>query len=260
MRPISRDMSSSPGSPGSGSRGREPRSPLAEATALLAHDLNNQLALLLANHEFLEEMFGGRDDVDPDVRETLTTSQAALQHMMTLVRNMSDISKMEDPGLRPMAASTDLARLVRAVVREHRPLYDRGAVELSVVCPDVLRADVDALLVKRIAHNLMSNARRFVQRDGAVRVTAALETVPEGEDLVLTFSNNGPPIATERRTGLFDKYRMNPDGRLARGMGLYFCRLACEAHGGSIALSRDGDFPTVFIARLACGARAAGDR
>jgi len=228
---------------------------MAEATSLLAHDLNNQLALLLANVEFLDEFFGGQADLDADVRETLSISQAALQHMMTLVRNMSDIARMEDPGLHPAPAATDLTRMMRAVAREHRPLHDRGALKLVVECPDGLRADVDPTLVRRVAHNLLSNARRFVERDGTVRLTAALVPVPDGQDLLLAVANTGPAIPEERHATLFDKYRINPDGRVARGMGLYFCRLACEAHGGGITLSHDGAFPTVFTARFACGAR-----
>jgi two-component system, OmpR family, heavy metal sensor histidine kinase CusS len=247
-------MSSSQGS--GGTRSKDARSFVAEATSLLAHDLNNQLALLLANFEFLSEFFGDRDDVDADVRETVTTSQAALQHMMTLVRNMSDIARMEDPGLYPSPVATDLTKVIRAVVREHRPLHDRGAVEMRVECPEALRAEVDPTLLRRVAHNLVSNARRFVEKNGVVRVTCALEAVPDGQDVVLTVSNSGPAIPPERRATLFDKYRVNPDGRVARGMGLYFCRLASDAHGGSITLSEDAEFPTVFTVRLACGARA----
>jgi K+-sensing histidine kinase KdpD len=106
-----------------------------------------------------------------------------------------------------------------------------------------------------VAHNLLSNARRFVERDGTVRLTAALVPVPDGQDLVMAVANSGPAIPEERHATLFDKYRINPDGRVARGMGLYFCRLACEAHGGGITLSHDAAFATVFTARFACGAR-----
>ncbi len=122
--------------------------------------------------------------------------------------------------------------MVRSVAREHRSLHDRGAMKMVVECPDGLRAEVDPTLVRRVAHNLVANARRFVERDGTVRVTAALEPAPDGQDLVLTVANTGPAIPEERHATLFDKYRLNPDGRVARGMGLYFCRLACEAHGG----------------------------
>jgi two-component system, OmpR family, heavy metal sensor histidine kinase CusS len=246
----------------SGSRPKESRSFLAEATSLLAHDLNNQLALLLANLEFLDEFTRELPDQDPDVRDTVTVSQASLQHMMNLVRNMTDIARMEDPGLTPSPVATDVVRLVQGTVREYRPLHDRGEVKMRVECPDILRAEVDPVLLRRIAHNLISNGRRFVDKDGVVRVTAALERTgtngpdtPGGNGDVLVFSvaNTGPAIAPERRETLFNKYRVNPDGRIARGMGLYFCRLACEAHGGTLALSEEADFPTVFTARLACG-------
>ncbi len=247
-------MSSSPTPPGG--RGKEPRSLVAEATGLLAHDLNNQLALMLANVEFLDETLRERSDMDPDILDTLTTTQAAVQHMMMLVRNMTDISRMEDPGLHPTPVPTDVAKLVRGVVREHRPLHDRGAVSMLVECPDGLRAEVDPLLVRRIAHNLVANARRFVNKEGSVRVVAALEQPADtGAMLVLSVANSGPAIPPERRATLFDRYRVNPDGRLARGMGLYFCRMASEAHGGNIALSEEPDFPTVFTARVVCGAR-----
>jgi two-component system heavy metal sensor histidine kinase CusS len=248
-------MSSSPTPPGG--RGKEPRSLVAEATGLLAHDLNNQLALMLANVEFLDETLRERADQDPEILDTLTTTQASVQHMMSLVRNMTDVARMEDPGLHPTRAATDVAKLVRGVVREHRPLHDRGAVTMLVECPDTLRAEVDSLLVKRIAHNLVANARRFVNKEGTVRLVAALEPASGGAAgmLLVSVANSGPGIPAERHATLFDKYRVNPDGRLARGMGLYFCRMACEAHGGNISLSEEPGFPTVFTARVGCGAR-----
>jgi signal transduction histidine kinase len=251
-------MSPSPAAPVASAK--EARSPVAEAAALLAHDLNNQLALMLANIEFLDETLRERSDLDAEVLETVSISQASLQHMMTLVRNITDIARMEDPGVVAAPASTDVARLLRGLVREYRSLQDRGAVEVKLEIADALRAEVDAVLVKRIAHNLLANARRFVDKDGAVRLRAALEPSRPGEagngqTLVLSIANTGPGIAAERRPTLFDKYRVNPDGKLARGMGLYFCRLACEAHGGGMSLSSEPEFPTVMTARLVCGVR-----
>jgi signal transduction histidine kinase len=214
---------------------------------------------MLANLEYLEEFASENADLPDDLRETVTTSQACLQHMMTLVRNLTDITRMEDPGLRPSPVATDVARIMTALVREYRPLHDRGAVSVQLDCPESLRTEIDPLLLKRIAHNLLANARRFVDKNGAVRVTARLEPgASSGQELVVAVANSGPAIAPERRPTLFDKYRVNPDGRLARGTGLYFCRLACEAHGGSIALSEDSEFPTVFTVRLPCGPRPAG--
>ncbi|HTE52030.1 MAG TPA: HAMP domain-containing sensor histidine kinase [Kofleriaceae bacterium] len=258
-------MSSSPAP--SGGRIKEPQTLVAEATSLLAHDLNNQLALLLANHEFLDESLREIEGLDPEIVDTLSITQASLQHMMALVRNITDIARMEDPGVRATPVATDVTRLVRGVMREHRPLHDRGAVQIQVDCPDVLRAEIDPLLLKRITHNMVANARRFVDKGGKVRVSVLVSDAeatagasagrPGGLVLVLSVANSGPGIPPERRDNLFEKYRVSADGRVSRGMGLYFCRLACEAHGGTLALSEDADFTTIFTARLPAGHRAA---
>ena len=229
---------------------------VAEATSLLAHDLNNQLALMLANFEFLDESLRERGALDEEVSDTLSISQASLQHMMSLVRNMTDIARMEDPGIQAAPVATDVARAVRGVIREYRPLHDRGEVDIQIDCPDVLRAEVDPLLLKRITHNLVANARRFVDKNGRIRVTVRM-TDEGGPFLDLTVANSGTRIEEERRPTLFEKYRLTADGRVTRGMGLYFCRLACEAHGGSLAVVDDPEFATVLAARLGCGPRPA---
>jgi two-component system heavy metal sensor histidine kinase CusS len=243
--------------PGTTTRPKEARSFVAEAAAMLAHDLNNQLALLMANFEYLEEFARDRADLPADLHDTVSTSQACLQHMLTLVRNVSDISRMEDPGIHPAPVATDVARLINSVVREHRPLHDRGVVQWSVECPQILRADTDPMLLRRMAHNLVANARRFVDKNGTVRVTLKMENDGAAQTLVLTVANTGQAISPERHETLFNKYRVTPDGRLERGLGLYFCRLAAQAQGGSIALSQEEPFSTVFTIRLSCGPRAA---
>jgi signal transduction histidine kinase len=78
-----------------------------------------------------------------------------------------------------------------------------------------------------------------------------------GPFLTLTVANSGTRIEEERRPTLFEKYRLTADGRVTRGMGLYFCRLACDAHGGSLAVVDDPEFATMLVARIACGPRPA---
>jgi signal transduction histidine kinase len=58
--------------------------------------------------------------------------------------------------------------------------------------------------------------------------------------------NTGPSIPPALRERLFEKYRKGDDRKAQSGMGLYFCRLACEAHGGSIRLADNPDFGTCF--------------
>ena len=61
-------------------------------------------------------------------------------------------------------------------------------------------------------------------------------------DLVITIANTGPRIPEHLRPTLFEKYVKGSDGKAQTGMGLYFCRVACEAHGGTVSLVPDRDF------------------
>jgi two-component system, OmpR family, heavy metal sensor histidine kinase CusS len=81
-------------------------------------------------------------------------------------------------------------------------------------------ASFDQALIERVLHNLVGNAVRYCD-DGAIRLTARIWN-----------SLEGPSVPATMRDRLFAKYAKGSNGK--RGFGLYFCRLACEAHGGTI--------------------------
>jgi signal transduction histidine kinase len=74
----------------------------------------------------------------------------------------------------------------------------------------------------------VGNAVRYCTPNGVIRVTA----IDRCDGIELRVSNDGTPVSEEIRERLFAKYAKDASGR--RGFGLYFCRLACEAHGGTI--------------------------
>ena len=97
-------------------------------------------------------------------------------------------------------------------------------------------------------HNLVGNSMRYCSEGGTVTVGA--EQWEYGDHAVgveLTVHNTGPPIPVDLAASLFTKYARGANGK--RGMGLYFCRLACDAHGGSIDMENLADGP-VFKIRL----------
>ncbi len=81
-------------------------------------------------------------------------------------------------------------------------------------------------------------------------MTGEMDTTGETPVLLIRIKNTGPIISADLRAGLFAKYRKGTDRKSQSGMGLYFCRLACEAHGGAIALIDVPDFQTCFEIRL----------
>jgi len=219
----------------------------AEAAALMAHDLNNGLCVAASNLFFLSEVEGVA--ADAEARAAVESTQRALRRMATLVRNFVDIARSEDGALVPARAMTNVSELVRSAAAVHHvPGASGEGVELDV--PERLDAWIDPMLIERVLHNLLINATRYVNRGGRVRVSARRGLGPGGGHVIIEVANTGPSISPELREHLFEKYRKGGDRKAQTGMGLYFCRLACEAHGGAIALNETTEFATCFEIRL----------
>src|SRR5205085_11495663 len=94
----------------------------------------------------------------------------------------------------------------------------------------------------RAVENLVENAARFAGTSGKIELAVARE----GKETVITIANTGAPIPPEVRARMFEKYATSERGGHHQGLGLYFCRLAAEAHGGRIAIESDTSWPTRF--------------
>jgi signal transduction histidine kinase len=197
----------------------------AEASALLAHDLNNGLAVSLSNLQFLQEVL----TLDADEADALVTTVRSLRRMSSLVANFVDIARFEDAAVKPMVAPTRVHQVVESVTEVSTSSLSRG-VTISIDCKADLMARFDLALVERVLHNLVGNATRYCNPGGSIVVAARRWNDEDSVEIAVT--NSGPRIADDIRSQLFVKYVRGKGGK--RGMGLYFCRLVAEAHGGRI--------------------------
>jgi signal transduction histidine kinase len=216
----------------------------AEAVALLAHDLNNGLTVAASNLGYLAEVEVG--GADPETLDAVLTTQRALRRMSTLVKNFVDIARSEDGELRAARVLTSAAEVLHSLAGIHPP---RGSA-IEVNCPAALDAWVDPILLERVIHNLLINATRYVDKKGRVAIAGQIVSEEGGQFLVIRIMNTGPTIPPDLRASLFGKYRKGTDRKSQSGMGLYFCRLACEAHGGGISLIDVPEFQTCFEIRM----------
>lgn len=212
-----------------------------EAAAMLAHDLNNGLAVALSNIEFVREsdMLGG------DEAEALQSTLTALRRMSGLVSNFVDIARFEDAAVQPNSALVAVAPTLRAVVDVHKAAI-APTVELVVECAPDLRGYFDAALVQRVLHNIVGNATRYC-KTGTIRLAARGLDPLDPTAVEIEVFNSGAPVPVDARSRLFVKYGKGPGRK--RGLGLYFSRLAVEAHGGSIAY-RDISGGAAFVIQL----------
>lgn len=201
-----------------------------EAGELLAHDLANALQAALECVLIEQEQLGERPG------SPLADAVTNLEYACRLLHDFLDLMRLDDAALVPRRSLVDLGRMLRKAAAGH--CHRVGS--MSVDAPDVLCAMLDARLVERVLHNLFGNACRFAGRTGSVGVTASILE----RQLVVGIGNSGRPIPPEMRHAVFDKHRSSQTGRA--GFGLYFCRLVCEAHGGSISITEHPRYPAHF--------------
>jgi signal transduction histidine kinase len=214
-----------------------------EASALLAHDLNNGLAVALSNVSYLLDTLKLED---PDASAALASTLRSLRRMSGLVANFVDIARFEDAAVKPIVASVRIKELLESVMEVNSVSIQRG-VTFAVDCDPALEAMFYVALVERVLHNLVGNASRYCTQGGQIAVLGRPGPFGAEGSCELEVLNSGPPVPEAIRSTLFGKYTRGTGGK--RGMGLYFCRLVAEAHGGSIEYETRPQGPA-FVIRL----------
>lgn len=218
-----------------------------ELTALVVHDLKNPLAAILANSQYLV----GEPYLKEDDHAAMLDVVSSADSMHRMIMNLLDISKSEEGALLPKAGEVDLAGLVQEIGRAlGRRLSDSKlalAVELGV---DVVRADKD--LLRRVLENLLDNCVKYAPSGGALHI----RSLARADGFVeIRVCDQGSGVPEAQREKIFEKYaQLDRDAqshaRNSRGLGLSFCRLATEAHGGKIWVEQNHPQGSAFCFTL----------
>lgn len=201
---------------------------------MIVHDLRNPLWNV---HSNLQLILGMKDEVAP--AKTIEYTEDALQsaqQLMVMINSILDVSKMES-GLIPLTlAPCDLEAMINECIQKASSLKQSRVIDLTVLQgPTVVLADPG--LLTRILYNLLSNALHYTS-DEAGEIHFSLAS--DGTIARVTVLDNGQGIPPEYHEKIFEKFfqvESTLSGqRHSTGMGLTFCQLAVEAHGGRIGL------------------------
>jgi signal transduction histidine kinase len=198
-------------------------------TQTLVHDLKNPLAAVLGNLELMERK------ADEPVLHLVRRSKAAAWRMHQMILNLLDIGQLEEGKLVLHPESVEAGALARKACTEMESGAAQRGVRLEVAAGSdqaVLRGDVTVL--RRVMDNLLANAIEHSPKDGVVSVAVT----PCDEGIEIAVSDQGPGVPPEYRERIFEKFQRLESRKSVpganRGLGLTFCRLAVEAHGGTI--------------------------
>lgn len=225
---------------------------------MVVHDLRSPLTVLVAGLDFLKRDTGAV--LSTTQREVVEDSLVAARKMVAQVSSMLDVSKLDAGKLVPQRVECDLVLLATDVVRSLGAL----AVDkrLTLAPPQhPIWAVVDKELVSRVTQNLLSNALKFTPTEGAIEV--GVEGKPEA--VRVWVKDSGPGIPLEQRGQVFDEFsQVRTEASSAHnwstGLGLAFCKLAVEAHGGAIGVDSEVGKGSTFWFELPRGAPAGPSR
>ncbi len=205
---------------------------------MLVHDLRTPLTTVLAALDMLQTGMAGQLSLGQ--QEITTMCVQGGQHLLSLVNELLDISKLEGGEMRLQLEDMDALALVRSAIShiEGQARYYETAVEVEGA-PDlpILRADAD--LLRRVFINLLGNAIKFGRHEVPVRVRVELQSDENGSAMLFAIQDDGEGIALEDQERIFSKFAQAENRKarkrnLSTGLGLTFCKLAIEAHGGRI--------------------------
>lgn len=210
---------------------------------MIVHDLRSPLTAIASLVDLmLEDVEAGK----APAREDVVDCRASAQKMIRMISTMLDVSKLEAGAMKINRTPCDLAKITAEVVAELRPLATDRVIELAPATAEV-PVVADPALLGRVIQNLVSNALRFSPNGGTVRIT--LESGSGGVRVAVSDDGCGVPESQRRR--IFEKFgALDTTARAtgySTGLGLPFCRMAIEAHGGTIGVEgRDGRTGSTF--------------
>ncbi|MDI1475100.1 ATP-binding protein [Polyangium sp. y55x31] len=198
-----------------------------ELSALVVHDLKSPAAAIaLAASLQLRSQ-----DLKPADRRRWGIVFSSAERIIRTAANVLDIAQSQDGRLVPRHVDVELCGLLAEIREVVLPLAEKReqTIELSCDVPEgALRADRD--LLGRTLQNLVDNALRYSPAKSTVRIEAHADAAW----VTIAVCDEGPGIPVEMRGRIFDRFvRLEENARGGWGLGLSFCKLAVEAHGGT---------------------------
>jgi len=202
---------------------------------MIVHDLKSPLTSVLAALEMvLDGDFGAVSDQQ---RRALGDAEAKAEDLLALIEDLLEVARIEEASIQLDVEAIAPAALLTEVLHEwDMRLAQEEAVATLDVADDAPVFHADKGLIKRVFSNLIQNALTHSPRSVTIDLRARHDAATDG--VIFTVGDNGPGIPKEYHEIIFRKFEQakTPSAPRVRssGLGLAFCKLAVEAHGGRI--------------------------
>jgi len=216
-----------------------------DLTHMIIHDLRTPLTSVIAGMHSLNLL----GDLNPDQLSIMNISLAGGETLLGMINDLLDVEKAESGSMQLDCADFSVADLVTSAINQVSSLAESEEVvlvqDVSTGLPP-LNADQGKLL--RTLVNLLGNAIKFTPKGGTASVGAELDKTRDSIAFCVSDTGEGiPPEAFEHIFEKFGQVESRHRGRvMSTGLGLTFCKLAVEAHGGRISVESAKDEGSMF--------------
>jgi PAS domain S-box-containing protein len=214
--------------------------------ASVSHELRTPLNGIIGFSELLYD--GKAGELGAEHREILGDILSSARHLLQLISDILDLSKVEAGRMEFHPELSVLDPLVQEVRDVIRPLAERKQIRLSSRVPSGFAAVLDRSRFKQILYNYLSNAVKFTPEGGSVAVRIA----PSDDSFRLEVEDNGIGIPPEETSRLFQDFQQLPNRKAEQGtgLGLALTRHIVEAQGGTVGVQSTPGTGSIFSAVL----------
>jgi len=219
---------------------------------MIIHDLRSPLTAVTTSLKLMNDIIPAESEYKEVIDSTSTAGRRAIRKLLDRVDSLLDVARLESGQLSLETRTAELATIVDSVCAELSPLAHDLNVTVETQIPaslPMLRVDADK--AERVLLNLLDNALKFSPEESSVIIRAhAPGTAGAADDYVrIDVADLGPGVPEEYKLTLFNRFvqvRGREGRRRGSGLGLTFCRLVVEAHGGDIWIEDNPAGGTVF--------------
>ena len=207
---------------------------------MIVHDLKTPLTSVLATLEmFLDEDFGALSEQQ---HNALGDAEGKAEDLLALIGDLLEVSRIEEATMTLDLQKIAPDALLSEVVHEWSIRFRQEQAAASIdVSEDAPAFEADKGLLKRVIGNLVQNALTHSSN----AVTLQLSARRDGDGVLFTIADNGPGIPPEYHEVIFRKFERVKNPTIPRtrssGLGLAFCKLVVDAHGGRIWVQSAGE-------------------
>jgi len=212
---------------------------------MVVHDMRGPLSLMNGHLEILKM---GSDFKDKELRHMDAITRSC-DGLIEMVSTLLDVSRFDNDEMPLQMEVQNIVQLVKETAAPYQALGDGPSVVIESSF-DTLPLLCDQSIIERVITNLIGNAVKFTPKDGTVSL--ALEKTDQ--EVKISVSDTGPGISPEFHEKIFEKFGQvemeNKSRKYSTGFGLTFCKLAVEAHGGTIGVDSEVGKGSIFWFRL----------